>query len=278
MSMAQRPLLLVTNDDGIDSLGLAVLVEALAEVGEVLVAAPDREQSAVGHSVSLSRPLRVNERGPGRFAISGTPVDAVLLSLFGLCPRPPSLVVSGINHGPNLGTDVLYSGTVAGALEGAIHDVPGLAVSQELPTPAGEADGALRPLFERTARFAARLARAMIADSPGSRVAFNVNGPARESEAYAWTRLGPRLYREQVERRLDLRGAPYYWIGGPPLRGVGEPGTDAHAVEAGMISVTPLDLDLTAPIPREGFGRWSPAGFQRIEALGPELSKAGARP
>ncbi len=270
--MSERPLLLLTNDDGIDALGLEVLARALASVGEVMVAAPDRERSAVGHSVSLSQPLRVEERGPGRVAISGTPVDAVLLSLFGLCPRPPSLVVSGINHGPNLGTDVFYSGTVAGALEGAIHDVPGLAVSQELPTPATAS--ALRPLLERTARFAAELARAMIADSPGPRVAFNVNGPAREGETFAWTRLGPRVYREQVDRRLDLRGAPYYWIGGPPLRGVGGPGTDAHAVEAGLISVTPLDLDLTAPFSGAELGRWSPAGFRRAERGEPAALEA----
>jgi 5'-nucleotidase len=275
MTPSPRPLLLVTNDDGIDALGLRVLVEALAEIGEVLVAAPDRERSAVGHSISLSRPLRAEERGPGRFAVSGTPVDAVLLSLFGLCPRPPSLVVSGINHGPNLGTDVFYSGTVAGALEGAIHDVPGLAVSQELPerpTPS-----TLQPLLERTARFAAQLARAMLADSPGPRIAFNVNGPARETSAFAWSRLGPRVYREQVDRRLDLRGAPYYWIGGPPLRGVAEPGTDAHTVEAGMISVTPLDLDLTAPFAREELARWPVAGFQRVETIG-SLPQAGAVP
>jgi len=252
------PLILVTNDDGITAPGLTSIAERLATVGEVIVSAPDQEQSAVGHGISLSRPLRAREVQPGRFAISGTPADSVLLALFHLCPRRPDLVVSGINPGLNLGTDVFYSGTLAGALEGAIHGVPSLAVSQELPAPGGPT---LLELFDRTAGFAAALAALALSHPLPGGLTLNVNAPPTLTDRFAWTRMGHRAYQEQVDRRLDPRNVPYYWIGGPPLSGPTEPGTDSHAIGEGMISVTPLGLDLTAPLP-DWYDSWMVAGYQ----------------
>jgi 5'-nucleotidase len=244
---AHRPLLLVTNDDGIEAPGLRVLAEHLAEEAEVLVVAPSRERSAVGHGLTLTQPLRVRRRGDGRHAVNGTPADAVLLGIAEICPRRPDLVVSGINPGVNLGTDVFYSGTVAGAMEGAIRGIQALAVSQDLPRDDG--GPGMEPLVLRTARFAAALVRRLLERPlPGATV-LNVNAPATLSESYAWTRLGRRVYREKVERRLDPRGRPYFWIGGPAMENVSPPGTDAHAVEGGAISVTPLGLNLYTELP-----------------------------
>ena len=260
-----RRLILLTNDDGIAAAGLEVLSRHLAAVGDVLVAAPDREQSAVGHGVSLTRPLRAHELSTGRFAISGTPADCVLLALYHLCPRRPDLVVSGINLGVNLGTDVFYSGTLAGALEGAMHDLPSLAVSQELPGVRAGQDASLGELLEQTASFASRVGEQLIERPLPPGVCVNLNAPPVPTRRFVWTRLGRRTYREQVERRLDPRGKPYYWIGGPPLTGNGHPGTDSHAIERGLISLTPLGLDLTVPLPEECRG-WQLPGLS--EATG----------
>jgi 5'-nucleotidase len=159
MEEKSRPLILLTNDDGIDAAGLQALIEPLGRVGRVVVVAPDQEQSAVGHGISLTRPLRITRSATDRYAVSGSPVDAVLMGLFKLCPRRPDLIVSGINHGLNVGTDVFYSGTLAAALEGAIQEIPALAVSQELPEAAAvEEPLTMAQLLDRTARFAGELA------------------------------------------------------------------------------------------------------------------------
>jgi len=255
----ERPLILVTNDDGIDAAGLSIMARALEAVGQVVTVAPHEEQSAVGHGISLSRPMRITSRSEqtgGRYAVTGSPADAVLVGLFHLCSRRPQLVVSGINHGLNLGTDVFYSGTIAGALEGVIHGIPGLAVSQEVTAgqPPGEA------LLQQTAAFAALVARQMLADPPPAGIAISINAPCTETERYVWTRLGQRVYRERVEQRADLRGVPYYWVGGPLLRTEAEPGTDSHAVDAGRISLTPLTLNLTGSVPPRYDG-WSLDGY-----------------
>jgi 5'-nucleotidase len=269
--MVRKPLVLVTNDDGINAAGLTILVEHLSTLGEVIVAAPDQEQSAVGHGISLARPLRVVEQEPGRFAISGTPADCVLLALFSLCPRRPSLVVSGINLGLNVGTDVFYSGTLAGALEGAIHEVPSIAVSQELPRRGG---AKLARLLARTARFAVELGRQVLRCGLPSQTALNINAPAAMTETFRWTRHGRRAYREQAEQRADLRGVPYYWIGGPPLLGESAPDTDAHAVDSGLISITPLGLDLTTSLPC-CYDQWRPSA--RAGARRPASPRARSR-
>jgi 5'-nucleotidase len=262
MGAAPAPLILLTNDDGIGAPGIRTLALALAPLGELVVCAPESEQSAVGHGISLGRPLRVRALEAGRFAVSGTPADSVLLGLFELCPRKPDLVVSGINHGVNLGSDVFYSGTLAGALEGAIHGAPALAVSQELAT--GAESTQLGALLERTARFAACLARRIIAHPPAGALTLSVNAPARMTDRFMWTRLGQRRYQEQVVKRLDPRGVPYYWIGGPALPGASAAGTDVRAVEDGVISVSVLDLDLSAVVVGAELERWAPDGFLAV--------------
>jgi 5'-nucleotidase len=239
MTDAERPLILLTNDDGVAAPGIRAARDALAEVGEVLVAAPDRERSAASHSISLDRPLRVDEIDANVFAIDGTPVDCVYLALMHLVKRRPALVVSGINNGFNLGSDVFYSGTVAGAVEGALRGVPGLALSLERRRP---------PDFSHAARFGAALAEEIIRRGekalPDASL-LSVNMPAGPFTGYRVTFLGRRVYRDQVEVRQDLRGRAYYWIGGPEENATDLPGSDLSAVRDGFASVTPLGLDLT---------------------------------
>jgi 5'-nucleotidase len=237
--MAERPLILVSNDDGVGAPGIVALAQALREVADVVVAAPDRERSATSHSISLDRPLRVDELDPGVFAIDGTPVDCVYLAVLHLVPRPPALCVSGINSGYNLGSDVFYSGTVAAALEAALRGVPAIAFSLERHRPQD---------FGPAAAFARALVAEVLARGQGAiprGALLNVNMPAGPLSGFQVTRLGQRVYRDQVVVREDLRGRAYYWIGGPEEEGTDAPGSDCTAVRAGLASVTPLALDLT---------------------------------
>ena len=238
--MENRTLILVCNDDGIQSAGITALAEALAAVGEIAVVAPDREQSAVSHSLTLHRPLRVNEVGSMRYAVDGTPTDCVNLAVNGLLPRRPTLVVSGINLGANLGDDVTYSGTVSAAMEGTLLGIPSIAVS--LVT-RGETT------FDAAATFAARLAARVIERGLPSDTLLNVNVPAGTNGAaprgIAFTRMGRRRYGDAIVEKLDPRGRKYYWIGGEELTFVEEEGTDFHAIARGLISITPIHLDLT---------------------------------
>jgi len=258
METTPQPLILVTNDDGIQASGIQTLAVALSNLGEVIVCAPDQERSAIGHAITLHAPLRIKNTAPGRFAISGTPADSVLIGMFHLCPRRPDLVVSGINLGPNLGTDVFYSGTLAGAMEGMIHGVPAIAISQEIPLNAKDEARLLEIAASLTTQMAAKLLT--MVESP---IVLNINAPAVASSRYAWTKLGKRAYREQILVREDLRGEPYYWIGGPPIPGNNLPGTDAHAVESGIFSITPLGLDLTSKAP-VNLQQGDTPGWQRV--------------
>jgi 5'-nucleotidase len=247
--VTSRPLILITNDDGVDAPGITALAAALREEADVVVAAPDRERSATSHSISLDRPLRVDERDAGVFAIDGTPVDCVYLALLHLVPRRPDLCVSGINNGYNLGSDIFYSGTVAGALEAALRDVPAIALSLERRRP---------PDFSHAAGFASTLVREVLARGeraiPGGAL-LNVNLPGGTIDGYQVTRLGKRVYRDQVVVREDLRGQAYYWIGGPEEAGTDIPGSDCTAVRSRLASITPLALDLThAPLIEEMAG------------------------
>lgn len=237
--MQDKPLVLVTNDDGVLAPGIRAVSEALRDIADVVVAAPDRERSAASHSISLDRPLRVDELEPAVFSIDGTPVDCVYLALLHLVPRRPELVVSGINNGFNLGSDVFYSGTVAGAVEGALRGVPAIAVSLERRRPQD---------FSHAARFASALAQEVIRRGHGAlpdASLLSVNLPAGPVHGYRVTFLGRRVYRDQVEVRQDLRGRSYYWIGGPEESATDLPGSDLSAVREGYASVTPLGLDLT---------------------------------
>jgi len=252
-----KPLILVTNDDGVSAGGIRAVAAALREVGDVVVCAPDRERSAASHALTLDRPLRVDELEPGVFAVDGTPADCSYLALLHLVPRTPDLCVSGINHGYNLGSDVFYSGTVAGAVEAALRGVPAMAISLERHVPAD---------FGAAAAFAAALAREALARGPGAippASLLNVNLPRGPVTDYQVTFLGRRVYRDQVDVRQDLRGRSYYWIGGPEENATDVEGSDCSVVRAGRASVTPLGLDLThAPMLRE-LGSWQVGSFVR---------------
>jgi len=241
---SQEPHILVTNDDGITSPGLLALKDVLTEVGQVTVLAPNHNWSASGHVKTMHKPLRVNEvtllDGTPALTTDGAPSDAVALAFLGIVERPIDMVVSGINRGANLGHDVTYSGTVTAAMEGVIAGVPAIAISlNSLSTDD----------FGVAAAFAARLARQVLDRGLPEGVLLNVNVPPIPADQIAGvivTRMGLRIYRDELVRRFDPRGRPYYWIGGPPPTGVEEEGTDIWAIAHGYISVTPIQLDLTA--------------------------------
>ena len=231
--------ILLSNDDGIHAAGLRALVAAF-DGDEVWVVAPDREQSASSHAISLHRPLRVHELSPRRWAVDGTPTDAVYVGLnHVLKGARPDVVLSGINHGPNLGNDVHYSGTVAAAMEAALLGVHALAISLAAPPPHD---------FAEAARFAAALARRVVASPPaGGPLLLNVNVPAGPVRGFRLAPLGKRTYGNAVVEKTDPRGRHYYWIGGEG-GAVNEdiPGSDCNVVMLdGLASVTPLRLDST---------------------------------
>jgi 5'-nucleotidase len=257
--MPDRPLILCSNDDGIEAPGLLALADGLAELGEVVVCAPDRERSAAGHAISLDVPLRVTNHGAHRYAVSGTPVDCVYLAMLHLCPRPPALVVSGINRGLNMGSDVFYSGTVAAAVEGAIRGAPAVAVSL---SPKGTSRGV--DAYREAARFARALCEAILEQGLPPATVLNVNVPADAIHGYRFTRLGQRVYRDMVDVRTDPRGRHYYWIGGPDLGHGDVPGSDCDAVANSHASITPLDLDLTHHGLLETLPGWKLAGFEAV--------------
>jgi 5'-nucleotidase len=228
------PLLLVTNDDGVHAAGLAALARAVEELGEVHVLAPEREQSACGHALTLHRPLRVEALAERRFSVNGTPSDCVNLGVLGFLPERPVLVLSGINHGSNLGDDVTYSGTVSAAMEGTLLGVPSIAVSL---APGGD--------FEEAARVARLVAMRVLVSGLPDKTLLNVNVPSGRSRGIRLARLGHRVYEGRIVEQADPRGRPHYWIGaGPPQWGLLE-GTDMGAVHDGFAAVTPLHLDLT---------------------------------
>ncbi len=234
-----RPLILVTNDDGVHAPGLAVLASSLEGLGEVQVYAPDRNQSAVGHGISLHRPLRVQQIKDGWHSVDGTPTDCVLLAVKHLLGRRPDLVVSGINNGPNLGDDVTYSGTVAGAYEGMLLDLPSIAFSALSREPNHwDAAGAV----------ACRVAEMALAKGLPLETMLNVNIPDVPLGALKGirpTHMGRRRYEDDIIHREDPRGVSYYWIGGEEPKHVIADGTDFDAVENGYVSITPLHRDLT---------------------------------
>ena len=229
--------ILVTNDDGIYSEGLRKLADALRAIGEVTIVAPDREQSAASHALTLNRPLRMMELQKNEWIVDGTPTDCVNLAVLKLLKTArPDIVVSGINFGPNLGDDVTYSGTISAAFEGALLNIPSIAFSALV----GEQFS-----FDAPAKFAAELTRVVLERDRRADIILNVNFPVGGFSGVRVTRLGKRIYGEGVIERLDPRGRKYYWIGGdPPTWRPGE-NTDFEAVQAGYISITPLHLDLT---------------------------------
>jgi 5'-nucleotidase len=247
--------ILVTNDDGIDSPGLMALKRSLDQVAETILFAPDHNWSAAGHPKTMHKPLRADAvtlpDGSQGFSSSGAPSDCVALALLGVMERKPDLIVSGINRGANLGYDIFYSGTVAAAVEGVINGIPAIAFSfdsLELVDYSGPAD------------FAARLVQHVERSGLPADMFLNVNFPPvpwEEVKGVAVTRLGRRVYRDELVARTDPRGRPYYWIGGNPPSGVPDQGTDIWAVVNGNVSVTPVSLDMTAYHFREDLRRWN---------------------
>jgi 5'-nucleotidase len=258
------PRILITNDDGIYSEGVKLLARALAEVGDIIVVAPDREQSAAGHSLTLHRPLRIRRMEKDWYAVDGTPTDCVNLAVMSLLENdPPDLVASGINFGLNLGDDVTYSGTVSATFESSLLGIPSIAFSQEV----GEHFS-----FEPAARFAAALVRTVLErDDLPSDLLLNVNFPADVARGLRFTKLGHRVYRQSVVEKLDPRGRKYYWIAGKPEWREAE-GTDHDAIRHDLISVTPLHLDLTDYRGLENFGGLR----ERLEDLVPDSPGTGA--
>ncbi|MGI9952522.1 5'/3'-nucleotidase SurE [Moorellaceae bacterium AZ2] len=235
--------ILLTNDDGIAAEGLKVLGQHLSSIATVFIVAPERERSAIGHGITMHKPLRVTETLLGEnlrgLAVNGTPADCVKLALDALVPRPPDIVISGINRGENLGTDVLYSGTVSGAIEGCINGIPSLAVSL-----AGEGE----PDYRLAASFVVSLCREIPNLGLPADTLLNINIPNLPPEqvaGVAFTRLGRRRYVNTVERRYDPRGRVYFWLGGEVQDLDPEPETDIGAVQGRCISITPIHLDLT---------------------------------
>ena len=233
--------ILVTNDDGIQAPALAALKAHLADLGRVVIAAPDRDQSTTSHSLTLWRPFRIEKPEKDVYAIEGTPTDCVVVATHGLLEEAPALVVSGINHGSNMGDDVFYSGTVAAAVEGALQGLPSIAVSMALR----RSD---RVSFDAAARLTRRLVEAVLEHGLPPKTALNVNLPPPPPDGYRairLTHLGKRVYRDHLIEKTDPRGRAYYWIGGDEPIWEEEEDTDFTAVGRGEVSVTPLRLDLT---------------------------------
>jgi len=230
---------LVTNDDGYHSLGIHMIASLLREVGDVTVVAPEQEMSATSHSLTLSRPLKVKRQEKGVYSIDGTPTDCVMLAMNGLVQERPDYVVSGINHGANLGDDVTYSGTVAAAIEGTLLGIPSIAVSYTSRDPSF--------LAEWEAPLLAILRQITERKMPDDTL-LNLNLPAipvSDSRGVKVTTLGKRIYQDAVSSNKDERGQVYYWIGGQEIQWTGNNSSDFIAINEGYVSITPLHLDLT---------------------------------
>ena len=251
--------ILITNDDGVSAPGLAALASALRNLGKVTVFAPDKNWSASGHVKTMHRPLRVWETkmsdGMSALTTDGAPSDCVALAVLGMIEGELDLVVSGINPLANLGHDVTYSGTVTAAMEAAISGLPGLAISLNSKR---NGDHALD--YEPAAEIALRIARQVMEFGLPKGVLLNINVPYLSLEQVRGveiTQQGQRVYRDALVRRDDPRGRAYYWIGGDSPTGVLDPGTDFWALDKGFVSVTPLQLDLTAHDERGKIKSWA---------------------
>lgn len=238
--------ILVTNDDGVTAPGLLALTQGLRRLGDVVVVAPDRNWSAAGHTKTLHKPLRIENvalaDGSSAYSTDGTPSDCVALVMLGLLPDKPALVVSGINPAANVAHDLTYSGTVAAAMEGAINEVPSIAVSID----ADHADGID---FTPAAEIAARIARRVLLNGLPPDTFLNVNVPEiplDQIRGVRITRLGKRIYRDALVERQDPKGKTYYWIGGESPSGVAEEGTDIGTLAQHCVSITPVHMDMTS--------------------------------
>ena len=243
-------LILVTNDDGVRSPGIRALAAALHGLGRVVVVAPDRNRSAVGHALTLERPLRAEELKPDVFAVDGTPTDCINLGIHALLKQTPDLVVSGINSGSNMGDDITYSGTVCAAMEASLMGLPAFAVSLDnsrfLPDD-----------LTLAANFSRQVAEQIIANGLPPDTFLNVNVPTGGCRGVQLTRQGKRKYGDAVTANRDPRGRHYYWIGGGEVGFESIPGSDCNALHDKLISVTPLHTNLTNEASFAALGNWS---------------------
>ena len=235
----ERPLLLLSNDDGVHAEGLRCLADAVSALGDVIIVAPATEQSTRSHSLTLHRPLRLQPLSPGVWSVDGTPADCTYVALHhaSMLPRRPTLVLSGINHGPNLGSDVFYSGTVAAAREAAFRGIPAMALS--MPSSADPAVCAALAV-----PFVARLLEALAKTPPSATPLINLNFPHGPPKGARTTRLGVRAYENLVEERQDPRGRQYLWIGGPSVHHPSVPESDTGAFDEGYVALSALRLDM----------------------------------
>jgi 5'-nucleotidase len=243
-------LVLLTNDDGVNARGLLALKEELSRSFQVWVVAPDSEQSATSHSLTLQRPLRINKIADRFYSVDGTPTDAVMLGVHAILKKKPDILVSGINHGPNMGDDVSYSGTVAAAMEGTILNIPSIAVSNVKWNPRH---------LEPGAKFVSRLAKFVLKHGLPEYIYLNVNVPDRKQpiRKFKITRLGKRRYSDVVIEKIDPRGRNYYWIGEQSLIWERkDEDTDFAAIKKGYVSITPLHLDMTDYRALEQIKKW----------------------
>jgi len=243
--------ILLSNDDGVRAPGLRALAEALGDLGRVTVVAPDRNRSGASNSLTLEQPIRAQTEADGFVCVEGTPTDCVHLAITGLLESEPDMVVSGINAGSNLGDDVLYSGTVAAAMEGRFLGLPAMAISLA---------GTELTHYDTAARVAARLVQRLTEDPLPADTLLNVNVPDRpfdELAGYRVARLGHRHKAEPVIRSTDPRGRPIYWVGPPGDEEDAGPGTDFDAIRQGFVSLTPIQVDLTRHEALDGLTRWT---------------------
>jgi 5'-nucleotidase len=246
---------LCTNDDGILAHGLRCLVSAAERIGDVTVVAPDREQSATSHSLTLHHPVRPIQRGEKRWQVDGTPTDCVMLAVEALMPERPDFVLSGINHGQNMGEDVLYSGTVAAAMEGISIGIPSIAISFA----GGDLRADVSMLDEQITTLTSLLEHLTSLPIFPPLTLLNVNLPplrGSEIKGVRLTRLGRRVYSDSIKRMQDPWGRPIYWIGGGSIEWSGPTNSDFRAVEEGFISVSPLHLDVTHHAMLDQPGTW----------------------
>lgn len=245
-----KPLILISNDDGVNSKGIIALALKLKTLGRVVVVAPDSQRSAASHSITLHRPLRVQKVRPSAYAVDGTPTDCIMIALNEIMKERPDIIVSGINEGANVGDDVHYSGTVSAAIEGAILGIPSVAFSLVI-------NG--KGSFQAPSDFAAQIARKVIREGLPKGVMLNVNIPditKRNIKGIKFTCLGKRNYGNVIVEKIDPRGKKYYWIGGDQAGFEDVPGSDCNAVLDGWISVTPLRVDTTDRRALKELSKW----------------------
>ncbi len=258
MKRAQKSILVV-NDDGVYGEGLKPLAKALSRWGRVTVVVPERERSAASHAITLHKPIRVRKLEPNWYIMNGTPADCTRFGVIALLKEKCDLVVSGINHGANLGADTMYSGTVGAAKEACMLGIPALAISVTTKEE--------KPHFDTAARFAVDAAREILARGLPKNTCLNVNVPNhpwRSLKGVSVTTLGQRIYGRALSPRVDPRGLTYYWMAGAVPRGVADPGSDIAAIEVGKISVTPLKLYLADEQFLPELRRW---GWGKTKAL-----------